>query len=121
MLLFCLMGTAAAAQNATFVMEPSVARADSLYALWNSRLPGQKGYRVQLYNGSRKEAQTVKTQFSTAFPQLNTYLTYQSPEYKVQVGDCRNEWEAERLRNDILSAYPAAIVVKAEIQMPKSK
>jgi hypothetical protein len=97
-------------------MEPAVARADSLYALWNSKQTSQKGYRVQLFNGNRKEAQTVKTKFSTQFPELNAYLTYQAPEYKVQIGDCRNEWEAEKLRNDILTAFPAAIVVKADIQ-----
>ena len=79
------------------------------------------GFRVQLFNGNRQEAQKVKSGFSSQFPELLCYLTYQSPEYKVQVGDCRNEWEAEKLRKELHASYPAAIVVKAEIQMPKGK
>ena len=117
-LLFCgpLMAQTA---RPTVSMDPSVAQTDSLFKQWNHRQAGFPGFRVQLFNGSRQEAQKVKSGFSSQYPDHICYLTYQSPEYKVQVGDCRNEWEAEKLRKELHASYPAAIVVRAEIQIPK--
>ena len=121
--LFLLFFGPLAAQQVrpSVTMEPSVAQTDSLFRQWNHRQAGFTGFRVQLFNGNRQEAQKVKSGFSSQYPELLCYLTYQSPEYKVQVGDCRNEWEAEKLRKELHASYPAAIVVKAEIQMPKGK
>ena len=44
------------------------------------------GYRIQLYNGSEKRVKTIRAKFRIEFPSIETYLKYNAPEWKIQVG-----------------------------------
>lgn len=77
------------------------------------------GYRVQLYNGNKADAQKLRTQFVTAYSNLPVYLLYITPEYRVQAGDFRDRFEAEKALHDVISAFPGAFVVPAQINWPE--
>ena len=70
------------------------------------------GYRVLVINtNDRKKAMDVKSRLMTGFPEHKTYLIYQSPYFKVQIGNFREQKEAEALRRRISNIYPSGVIV----------
>lgn len=60
-----------------------------------------KGYRVQLVaTPNYQEADSLISQVREEFQfEANAYLVYDSPNYKIRIGDLRTRGEAEKLRN----------------------
>jgi len=54
------------------------------------------GYRIQLYNGNEKLARQILTRFNIDFPDRFSKLVYNSPEWKVQVGNYKTKLEADK-------------------------
>jgi len=77
------------------------------------------GYRVQLFSGnSRWEAVKVKSDFLKKFRNTTPpHLVYQSPNFKIRVGDYRNRLEAQKHLELYKIDYPSAFVVKDEIKI----
>jgi hypothetical protein len=70
------------------------------------------GYRVLVINtNNRNKAMEVKSKIMSEFPEHKTYLIYQSPYFKIQVGNFRERKEAEALRKKIISLYPTGVIV----------
>lgn len=82
-----------------------------------------EGYRVQIFfdsgNNSKNKAAARKGQFVARFPEVGAYLTFQSPNYKVRVGDFRTRMDAEGFKAKILNDFPDAFVVRDEINFPE--
>jgi hypothetical protein len=86
----------------------------------NSKHQTIKGFRVQIYNGSKREAQGVRATFLKAYPEQTVALTYETPEYKVQVGNFRTRVEAEALLSIIRATFKGCFVVKSSIDLPET-
>lgn len=70
------------------------------------------GFRVLVINtNNRTKAMEVKSKMMTEFPEHKTYLVYQSPYFKIQVGNFRDRKEAETLRKKIIRLYPTGVIV----------
>lgn len=86
---------------------------------WN----GIIGFRVQIYfdsgNNSKKQAMETRAQFLAKHPEIDAYIIFQDPHYKVRVGDFRTRMEAEGFRESISFEYPGSFVTKDEINLPK--
>src|SRR5688500_18800700 len=55
-----------------------------------------RGYRLMVINtNKRDEAMNAKTKMYTYFPELKSYLYYQSPYFRVKAGNFRDRKEAE--------------------------
>ena len=89
------------------------------YIYENKHNPGQEGHRVQLFFGSREEANKVKTNFLKKYPESKAYMEYQAPNFKVRVGNFRNQLKAEKFLYDIKADFPSAYVVNERIEMPE--
>lgn len=80
------------------------------------------GWRIQIFfdsgNNSKSRAYSKKGLFMAKYPEVDVYLTFQSPYYKVRVGNYRTRMDAEGFKNNILDDFPDAFVVKDEIQYP---
>ena len=60
------------------------------------------GFRVMVINtNDRTKASDVKTTLLRNFPEHKTYLIYQSPNFKVQIGNFKTQIEAEKLKKII--------------------
>jgi hypothetical protein len=69
------------------------------------------GYRVQVFFGTnRKEAYNEQTRFKSIYPELNTYLSYTQPNYRVKVGDFRTRAEAQKLMTELRSEFPTLFI-----------
>ena len=70
------------------------------------------GFRVMVKNtNDRTKALDVKTTLLRNFPEHKTYLIYQSPNFKVQIGNFKTQVEAEKLKKIIVRLYPDGVII----------
>ena len=68
------------------------------------------GFRIVIYSDNGQyagdNAQTELTSFREKFPHINAYMVYESPYFKVSVGDCLTLEEASHLMLQLDDEYP---------------
>jgi hypothetical protein len=93
------------------------------YAQLMLEQPGMDGFRIQIFNDSGNNSKQVdmnaKKNFETIFPEIEAYISFEEPNYKVRVGNFRTKLDAEGCRKKIASTYPNAFVVPDFIEFPK--
>lgn len=81
-----------------------------------------QGYRIRIFFDNKQTARdassSVLSGFKSSHPYISAYRSYQTPFFKVTVGDFRTKSEAVRLLNDIKGEYPSAFIVKENINYP---
>lgn len=78
------------------------------------------GFRIQVFFGpERQKAQEAKTQLSALYPENQTYLVYQQPNFKVRLGDFKTRLEASRFLQRVQGNYPGAFIVPDEVRLPE--
>lgn len=77
------------------------------------------GYRIQIYYGSENGAVATRNKFLGIFPNTPCYIEYETPDWKVKVGNYKTKLEADKAREEILLVFDGAFVLPAEI--PKIK
>ena len=81
------------------------------------------GYRIRVYfdNGqnARNKSEAIARSVSAAYPGIGVYRTFESPNYKVCVGDFRTKDEALKVFHSLKSTYPTALLLKDTINYPR--
>jgi len=71
-----------------------------------------KGFRLLVINtGIREEALAAKSKVYTFFPELKSYLIYQSPNYKLKVGNFKERKDAEDYQKKLQKHFPKGIFI----------
>jgi hypothetical protein len=103
--------------------DSNVSRLLSAYQKRMLEYPGMDGFRIQIFfnsgNNSKQTALKAKKNFETRFPDIETYISFEEPNYKVRVGNFRNKLDAEGCLKKIAPTYPNAFVVSDFIDFPK--
>lgn len=77
------------------------------------------GFRVQIYSGSeRKDAYIAQAKFQHKYPEVRTYISYHSPNFKVKVGDYRSRLEAEKMMQQLGSSFNGLFIIAEKINPP---
>lgn len=70
------------------------------------------GYRLQVINTSdRNAAIAAKTKVYQLFPELKAYLLYQSPYFRLRVGNFTDREEAEEYRKTLSREFPNSVFI----------
>ena len=81
------------------------------------------GYRIRVYfeNGqnARNRSEAIARSISGSYPGLGVYRTFESPNFKVTVGDFRTRDDALKVYHSLKSSYPTAIILKETINYPR--
>jgi hypothetical protein len=86
----------------------------------NQAANGIQGYRIQIFFGSdRRAANEARTKFLQLYPETEAYLVYQQPNFKVRVGDFRNQLEAQAMFRGLLAQFETVFIVPDKINLPK--
>jgi len=89
----------------------------------NQHKRGIDGFRLEIYFNSdskaREMAVKVRNEFNLVFPDIPSYVLFQTPNFKVRIGDFRNKSEALKTKAYIASKYPNAFIVKDMIRFPE--
>jgi hypothetical protein len=89
----------------------------------NQNRKGIDGFRIQIFfdsgNNSKTRAKSIYESFMAKYPDIGTYLTFKTPNYKVRIGDFRTKLDAQRFLNEIIADYPNAWIIEDQINLPK--
>jgi hypothetical protein len=70
------------------------------------------GYRIMVVNtNDRTKALEVKSRMMSDFPDEKSYLIYQSPYFKILIGNFRTRQEDEPFQKKILEIYPTGVII----------
>jgi hypothetical protein len=111
-------------ENLSYVnRDPRIDRLIEKHRQYNQANPGVDGFRVQIFfdsgNNSKRAAQTAREKFMEGYSEVGAYLTFNSPYYRVRVGDFRTKLEAEGFLFQLATAYPNAFTVPDRIRIDK--
>ena len=71
-----------------------------------------KGFRIQVVSTiNRDNASMIKTDLMNKFPEHKTYILFQSPNFKVRIGNFIKREEAEKLRKQLNKYFPQGVYV----------
>ena len=83
---------------------------------------GIDGWRVQLmFKSKKKEIQQLEIAFRKLYPEIPSYLQYDTPYYRVRVGNCRTKLEAIKIQRHISKHFPGAYPVPEIINFSQLK
>ncbi|MBR2210272.1 MAG: hypothetical protein IKG84_03020 [Bacteroidales bacterium] len=81
------------------------------------------GYRIRVYyensQNARNRSEAIARTISGTYPGIGVYRTFESPNFKVCVGDFRTKDEALKIYHALKSSYPTAIILKETINYPR--
>jgi hypothetical protein len=73
-----------------------------------------QGYTIQLYYGDKNQANSVIKKYRNTYGSWPASIEYETPNYKVWVGDFNTRFEADRALLEIKKTFPAAFILKPE-------
>lgn len=81
---------------------------------FNERLRTVPGYRVQIAAlsgpNSRNQAFELKSRFKESYPDVEVYIVFSEPNFRVKVGDFTSKLDAYVFMQRIKDTYPGTIV-----------
>ena len=80
------------------------------------------GYRIRVYydsqQSSRGVSDAIAKTISNDYPDVRVYRTFESPNFKVTVGDFRTKDEALKIFTELKATYPGAFLIRDNINFP---
>ena len=80
------------------------------------------GYRIRVYYDNSPQArvrsESIENTLQTQYPEHKVYRSFESPNYKVMLGNFRSKDEALRIFNQLKKTYPTAYIIKDNIEYP---
>jgi hypothetical protein len=70
--------------------------------------------KIQIYNGDRNQAETVKAEYIETFNDTSAKMIYETPNYKVWVGNFFTQIEADKYLLKIRKKYKSAFIFRPE-------
>ncbi len=84
----------------------------SLKILVNKKKFENNYYAIQLYNGDYERAKMILLDFEKKFPEWESKLSFETPNYKVRVGNFKEYLKAIKRLDFIRKIYPSAFLLK---------
>lgn len=83
----------------------------------NQETDNDNRYKIQIFNGNRKNAEKAKARFESKQNELKAKIKFETPNYKVWVGNFRTSLEADRYLLEVKKIFPNAF----KFNPPKKK
>lgn len=78
------------------------------------------GYRIQLaFDSDKKLIDSLRLKFITTYPKTEAYISFEAPYFNFMVGDYRSEIEAALFKQQLIGAYPLAVIQRTRIKLPR--
>lgn len=78
----------------------------------NTSLSVNDSYKIQIYSGSSEIAKKTLNEFRLEFAAFDATIVFNTPNYKVWVGNYRTRIEAEKTLLDIKDRYKNVLLIK---------
>jgi hypothetical protein len=111
-LLNCYHTAKAQNQNSTLNQDPKFEQLLNEKRKINANLPYTDRYKIQIFNGPSETAKKTLIEFKQEFKNLDGTIIFNTPNYKVWVGNFRTRMEAERNLVEIKKNYKTVFLIK---------
>ena len=78
----------------------------------NTSLTVNDSYKIQIYTGGSENAKKTLTEFKQEFKDIDATIVFNTPNYKVWVGNFKTRIEAERNLLNIKDRYKNVLLIK---------
>lgn len=78
----------------------------------NSSITVNERYKIQIYNGESDLAKKTLQEFKRDFKDYDGTIVFNTPSYKVWIGNFKTRIEAEKNLIDLKKRYPNALLIK---------
>ena len=78
----------------------------------NSSLTINDSYKIQIYNGGSENAKKTLNEFRQEFKDIDATIVFNTPNYKVWVGNFKTRIEAEKNLVNIKNKYKNVLLIK---------
>ena len=82
-----------------------------------------QGYRIRVFYDNSPQARVrsegIAAYLRSQYPETGVYRSFESPNYKVTIGDFRTKDEALKIYNALKGTYPTAYIIKESINFPR--
>lgn len=78
----------------------------------NSSITVNESYKIQIYSGVSEKAKSTLNDCKQLFTDLDGTIVFNTPNYKVWIGNFRNRIDAERKLIEIKKVYENAFLIK---------
>jgi hypothetical protein len=78
----------------------------------NSSLFLNEAYKIQIFYGNSEDSKKKLQEFNRELKDLDSTIIFNSPNYKVWVGNFKTRIEVERVMINIKQKYPSALIIK---------
>jgi hypothetical protein len=116
LLALCLIGFASFSNaqqgNVTINQDPAISTLLDLKTEINVDGKDSRRYKIQIFSGDHSKAEEVKTAFKYSYDKWPVKKVYETPNYKVWVGNFRTKLEADRALVKIKKKFPSAFPFK---------
>ncbi|MBN1596734.1 MAG: SPOR domain-containing protein [Bacteroidales bacterium] len=106
----------------TIVQNSDIVKLVDKHLFEEGKRKGISGYRIRIFSDSgsqaRKQGRIIEAGFIGRFKGINTYFLFDSPFYRLYIGDFRTQSEALKFLRQIEGEYPDAFVVRSNINYP---
>ena len=77
-------------------------------------------YKIQIYNGNRTDAEKARSEFRRSFTDWSTSMEYETPNYKIWIGNFKSRLEADRALLRVKNKFGNAFIFtpKKEKEQP---
>ena len=102
-------------QNGNLKINQS-SKLDSIIKLKKELNSKIQNLRIQIYSGDRKNAELIIREYKENFNDTIADIIYETPNYKVWVGNFYTQLEADRKLIDIRKEFKSAFIFRPELQ-----
>ena len=99
-------------QNVTVNQDPKFEQLLNEKRKINSSLTVSDSYKIQVFTGSSENAKKILNEFRQEFNNIDATIVFNTPNYKVWVGNFRTRIEAEKTLVNINDRYKNVLLIK---------
>ena len=99
-------------QNRSLIQDPKFEQLLNEKRKINPSLSVNDFYKIQIYNGGSETAKKTLNEFRQEFATIDATIVFNTPNYKVWVGNFRTRIEAERNLAAIKNRYKNVLLIK---------
>ncbi|OXA96284.1 SPOR domain-containing protein [Flavobacterium hercynium] len=99
-------------QNLTVNQDPKFEQLLNTKRKINTSISTNDTYKIQIFSGKSEEAKKTLNDFKREYTDIDGTIIFNTPNYKVWVGNFRTRIEAERNLADIKKRYTSVFLIK---------
>ena len=99
-------------QNLTLTQDPKFEQLLNDKRKINTSLSTNETYKIQIFSGKSEEAKKTLNDFKREYTNIDGTIIFNTPNYKVLVGNFKTRIEAERNLAEIRKKYKSVFLIK---------